>query len=190
MPVRNEKIDKNHMAMGGFRDNTGKCYPERNKRTVWTINPKPFSEAHFAVYPEELCETPIKAGCPEFVCKKCGKPREKIYESKNPSKEYMEWDKHRKAGAEGSIQSRQCIKSLHRNDGGVYSSAEYKGLTDCNCKAGFTGGIVYDPFFGSGTTGLVAHKLNRKFIGSEISEEYCKIAEKRLGPELKQVRFL
>lgn len=40
--------------------------------------------------------------------------------------------------------------------------------------------IVYDPFFGSGTTGLVAHRLNRKFIGSEISKECCKIAEKRL----------
>lgn len=37
----------------------------RNKRTTWAICPKPFKEAHFAVYPEELCETPIKAGCPE-----------------------------------------------------------------------------------------------------------------------------
>ena len=58
-----------------------------------------------------------------------------------------------------------------------------------DCDTGFTGGIVYDPFFGSGTTGLVAHKLNRKFIGSEISEEYCKIAEERLSPGLKQERL-
>ena len=36
----------------------------RNKRTTWAICPKPFKEAHFAVYPEELCETPIRAGCP------------------------------------------------------------------------------------------------------------------------------
>ncbi len=36
----------------------------RNKRTVWDITTKPFKGAHFAVYPEELCETPIKAGCP------------------------------------------------------------------------------------------------------------------------------
>lgn len=52
----------------------------RNKRTVWQICPRPFKEAHFAVYPEELCETPIKAGCPEFVCEKCGFIREKIVE--------------------------------------------------------------------------------------------------------------
>ena len=37
----------------------------RNKRTVWSICTQPFTEAHFAVYPEELCKTPIKAGCPE-----------------------------------------------------------------------------------------------------------------------------
>jgi len=37
----------------------------RNKRCVWTITTKPFKEAHFAVYPPELIETPIRAGCPE-----------------------------------------------------------------------------------------------------------------------------
>ena len=42
------------------------------------------------------------------------------------------------------------------------------------------GDIVYDPFMGTGTTAFVAKKLNRKFIGSEISKEFCKIANKRL----------
>lgn len=37
----------------------------RNKRCIWKINTKPYSEAHFATYPEELIETPIKAGCPK-----------------------------------------------------------------------------------------------------------------------------
>lgn len=37
----------------------------RNKRTVWKIPTKSFKEAHFAVYPPKLIETPIKAGCPE-----------------------------------------------------------------------------------------------------------------------------
>jgi site-specific DNA-methyltransferase (adenine-specific) len=37
----------------------------RNKRCVWNIPTKPFPEAHFAVYPEGLIETPLKAGCPE-----------------------------------------------------------------------------------------------------------------------------
>src|SRR5574344_658899 len=41
------------------------------------------------------------------------------------------------------------------------------------------GDIVYDPFMGSGTTAKVAHLLGRKWIGSEISEDYVKMAEER-----------
>ncbi len=49
-----------------YRDRDMRPNPEgRNKRCVWKICPKPFSKAHFAVFPEELCETPIKAGCPK-----------------------------------------------------------------------------------------------------------------------------
>lgn len=40
--------------------------------------------------------------------------------------------------------------------------------------------LVYDPFMGSGTTAKMAHILNRKWLGSEISEEYVEIAEERL----------
>lgn len=42
------------------------------------------------------------------------------------------------------------------------------------------GDTIYDPFMGSGTTAKMARYLNRNFIGSEISPEYCEIAEKRL----------
>lgn len=37
----------------------------RNKRCVWRISTRPFRGAHFAVFPEELVEIPIKAGCPK-----------------------------------------------------------------------------------------------------------------------------
>ena len=88
----------------------------RNKRTVWTITTHGFPGAHFATYPEELCEIPIKAGCPQD-------------------------------------------------------------------------GIVLDPFFGSGTTGLVALKQNKKFIGIELNPEYIKIAKERLKPYLEQMKL-
>lgn len=42
------------------------------------------------------------------------------------------------------------------------------------------GGIVLDPFFGAGTTGVVAKKLKRNYLGIEINPEYIKIAENRL----------
>lgn len=42
------------------------------------------------------------------------------------------------------------------------------------------GDIVYDPFMGAGTTAVVAAKMKRKYIGSELSEEYIKVAENRI----------
>lgn len=41
--------------------------------------------------------------------------------------------------------------------------------------------IVLDPFAGSGTTGVVAQKMGRKFIGIELSGDYCAMAKKRIG---------
>ena len=45
-------------------------------------------------------------------------------------------------------------------------------------------GIVFDPFMGAGTTAVVATENNRNFIGSELNEEYCKIAEERVRAHL------
>ena len=42
------------------------------------------------------------------------------------------------------------------------------------------GMVVFDPFMGSGTTAKMAMLNNRNYIGSEISKEYCEIAEQRL----------
>lgn len=45
-------------------------------------------------------------------------------------------------------------------------------------------GIVLDPFFGSGTTGIYAKKSNRNYVGIELNNEYVKIAENRLLKEI------
>jgi len=41
--------------------------------------------------------------------------------------------------------------------------------------------LIYDPFIGSGTTAAMAIKLNRRYIGSEISSNYCALIEQRLA---------
>ena len=43
------------------------------------------------------------------------------------------------------------------------------------------GGIVLDPFFGAGTTGMVAKQLGRDFIGIELNQNYCEMAERRIA---------
>jgi DNA modification methylase len=78
----------------------------RNKRSVWTVTTKPYSGAHFAVFPEELLEPCILAGAP-------------------------------------------------------------------------VGGIVLDPFMGSGTTAQVAQDLGRQYIGCELNPAYEKLQKKR-----------
>lgn len=87
----------------------------KNPGDVWTIGPEtrpkkyiaPGETAHFAPYPEALCERPIKAASPPD-------------------------------------------------------------------------GIVLDPFMGSGTTALVARRLGRHFLGTELSPEYARLARRRL----------
>ena len=79
----------------------------RNRRSVWTITTKPFKEAHFATFPEEIPRTCILAGSKK-------------------------------------------------------------------------GDTILDPFSGAGTTGVVAEKLGRKYIGIELNPEYVKMSDDRM----------
>ena len=46
------------------------------------------------------------------------------------------------------------------------------------------GDIIYDPFSGTGTTCRVADRLGRAWFGSEIVEEYCEVALRKIGNDL------
>ena len=48
------------------------------------------------------------------------------------------------------------------------------------------GDIVFDPFMGSGTTGVACKKNNRNFIGCEINSDYFKICEERINQKFKR----
>jgi DNA modification methylase len=49
------------------------------------------------------------------------------------------------------------------------------------------GGVVLDPFFGAGTTGMVAKRLGRDFIGIELNPEYVKMARSRIAKAVYQM---
>ena len=90
--------------MAGLKTNN---YEKRNRRSVWTINTKPFREAHFATFPEDLIMPMVLAGCPK-------------------------------------------------------------------------NGLILDCFMGAGTTGVVAKKLGRNYLGIELNEKYVKMANERI----------
>ena len=150
----------------------------RSKRTVWKISTKPYPDAHFAVFPPELVEAPIKAGCPLMICRKCVKAREKIFD--------RELSFHGGSGKTGNVPKgtwhgkEQQISGAYDIRMGHKIRLTEKGHTDCGCNAGWKPGIVLDPFAGSGTTLSVAQQLGRRFVGIELNPEYIKLARQRL----------
>jgi site-specific DNA-methyltransferase (adenine-specific) len=85
----------------------------------------------------------------------------------------------RNAGLSGNKQRRDESRS-HGQAGtdNPYPLSLIKYL--CKLTETPTKGIVLDPFFGSGTTGIACERLNRRWIGIEISGKYCEIAAKRI----------
>jgi len=162
----------------------------RNKRTVWSINPASSKEAHFAVFPEKLIETPILAGCPEYVCEKCGELKRKLYSTNNPEGILgFKGIPNAKTPLGGFFELEVYTENEKRLKQGhnptVYSSAEFQGYSQCSCNSKFIPGIVLDPFMGSGTTGIMAKKLLRNFIGIELNPSYVEMARNRISRFIK-----
>lgn len=61
-----------------------------------------------------------------------------------------------------------------------------KLIEPCILAGSSKGGIVLDPFFGSGTTGAVAKRLGRQYVGIEINPKYCEKAEQRISQVKEQ----
>jgi len=149
---------------------------QKTKGTTWKIPTQPFPEAHFAVYPEGLIEIPIKAGCPEFVCKKCGKARVKIYKEATGGTKGHSWHDHSADMEKGNV------KKQTGSEYNTYKRGNFIGYSDCGCdhSNGWDSGIVLDPFIGSGTTALVALKQRKRFIGIEIKQEYIDMSYRKI----------
>jgi len=187
--------DKGLLGEEGLPDNMSSQLRDREKMEnhpkgknpgdVWDITTKPFPKAHFAVYPPELCEKPIKAGCPKKVCAECGKP----YERKEPEKEKINTRPGNNTLQGKSGSESDPNKSLHKREIStkrqkiVYRPKGYKKTCDCNTDE-TKKGVVLDPLVGAGTTCLAARKHNRNYIGIEISQEYVEMAKNRIRKEV------
>lgn len=162
----------------------------RNKRSVWTVATEAFPEAHFATYPQALIVDCIKAGSSEYgCCAVCGAPYERIVE---PSARYaavlgVGYHDHEEDGSRGMTQTNGSNIQNKMRDAGI-DCAEYetKGWQKtCECDGDqIQPAVVLDPFMGAGTTGLVARKNYRDFVGIELSPEYLAMATRRLKKDL------
>lgn len=74
------------------------------------------------------------------------------------------------------------------------ATSQTTGWTDCDCDPADGGpdyqpGVTLDPFLGIGTTGVVARRLQRGFVGIELSEQYAAIAERKIALALHEVKL-
>lgn len=144
--------------------------PGRNLRDVWEFPTAQAAESHFAVFPEELPRRAILASCPREICAKCGTARVRMVDVSPMEIRRTDWGE--KAG------------NRTAPSGTMLKPAESTtiGWTSCDCaEPKYRPGIVLDPFLGIGTTGIVALRLKRRFIGIELSPKYASMARKKLS---------
>ncbi len=168
----------------------------RNKRDVWTIATQSFPEAHFATFPEKLVQPCIKAGTSEKgCCLECGSPWVRVVE-----KEFVQEGPTRNRGKVKGNAGEADAKSMTMGDGGKVghnktttigwklTCGHFDNMTfpDIRKNKKVVPSLsaipctVYDPFGGALTTCVVAYKLGRHYIATELNSDYIKMGQKRL----------
>ncbi len=185
MPVRkprNTDKQRGHARPHtGFNDRwDGMTHEEQqaggaNLRSVWNIATHPFSEAHFATFPEKLVEPCIKAGTSERgECPECGAPWERVVEKgygpdTSSTNHIAGGDRTIGQGWEGT----QRRATVNVTTTGWQPSCDHDAEPDPQ--------IVLDPFSGAGTTGLVAARFGRRYMGIELNPEYAEMSRRRIA---------
>jgi DNA modification methylase len=147
----------------------------RNKRSVWTIATQPYPGAHFATFPPKLIEPCILAGSPERACSVCGAPWTRIVERESRPNWTPDGDHGQK---HDGTHYRPNIGGGVGNDRRGRREIGWEPSCDHNAPA--VPGTVLDPFAGAGTTGMVALRHGRSFVGIELSPEYARQARERI----------
>jgi site-specific DNA-methyltransferase (adenine-specific) len=136
---------------------------------------------HFAAFPKALPERAILAACPPRCCAVCGAGWTRITErSARNKRPHSRPPGHR----------HPCeIGAGHSNGAGATTlnyAIQHTTIgwePGCTHDADTVPGVVLDPFSGSGTTGLVATRLGRRYVGIELSESYAQMSRKRIAED-------
>ena len=147
----------------------------RNRRTVWTITPKPFKGAHFATFPPKLVEPCILAGTSEVghcPAPGCGKRWVRVVERSSAEPARIGAWKATGAGHRRDIDRKGGFYDAHTETLGFRPTCDHgkKPVPD----------VVLDPFGGSGTTAEVAQRLGRDWVMIELNPKYGRLIDERV----------
>jgi site-specific DNA-methyltransferase (adenine-specific) len=138
----------------------------------WAIPTHPYPGSHYATYPPDLCERPIKSMCPMRVCTVCGEPSRRLTD--------VRYD----GGQRGFTSDNGTGRGGHQGIPTARKIVETTGWTDCGCSTDgshWRNGVVLDPFAGSGTTLAVATGHGRDAIGIDLDPRNFDLARERVG---------
>lgn len=158
----------------------------RTRRAVWSICTERvdlsefgIDKEHFARFPTELVELLIKSGSSERgCCPACLQPWEKIFEIL-----VVQEDSGKRARADAPGSKLSATSMLRTGKKKVKKPIGWKQA--CKCPpAEPIPSVVLDCFNGTGTTGLVAARLNRSYVGIEIDPDWTELTRRRLLKEM------
>lgn len=156
----------------------------RNPRSVRHFASEPqdgrYGARHFASFPTSLPAWCIRGSTSERgVCSLCGAPWARVVE-------------HTMVGSYHDHSADGVEYGLRQNGGGPANEHEPDRTlgwrATCRCKdAGEPiGAVVLDPFVGSGSTGIAAVRMGRRFIGIDLSTRYVALSKRRIMAEAAQ----
>ena len=121
----------------------------------------------------------FQKGCNLYKPNDCSMPHNRILRK---SEVFYICSKTPELHHDGEKYIHDCLIGNHTHKESWYhpTAKNVKVIRECVLSSSLKGDIVLDPFIGSGTLALVCQQTERKYIGFEISEEYCEVAKKRL----------
>lgn len=156
-----------------------------NARSVWTIPTQPSDVEHFAMFPEALVARCINAATSEHgCCGSCGAPYKRLVEVDGQSTR-AELHERGPAAYHASQPNGNGQALDHAGGHGdrlrPRRTVGWQPTCACRHPQAVVPCTVLDPFFGAGTTALVARRLGRRTVGVELSPKYLGFARDRLA---------
>lgn len=129
---------------------------------------------------------------PESVKDRPSRAHEFLFLLTKSERYYYDYEAAREQAANGGYRGRRSVWSVNTQATDVAHSAVFPPalIEPCMLASSRPEDFILDPFFGSGTVGLVCQKLHRRYVGIEINPEYVELAANRLESIVHPVRRL